>query len=309
MRGTLRDIRAHSVDDIIRALALYRPGPLKGGLHDAYIRRHKGLEPITHIHTTLKPILEETYGVILYQEQVLRIANEIAGFSLAEADLLRRGISRFDPDEKLKTLRQHFIIGARNRHDIPLEISEQIWEMMVAFAGYGFPKAHAASYGLIAWRAAWCKAHFPAEFMSGVLANWGGYYSQRVYLNEARRMGLTVKPPHINHAAHNFRVVYPKGEPVLYMGLDQVRDLTRRTQQRTINQRPFHSLEEYLVKVNPRQKELINLIQVGALDGLGTIPGLMRKFEHTHHHPGQLSLFESSPEYSESARLVTQRTG
>ena len=87
----LRDIRAHSVDDIIRALALYRPGPLKGGLHDAYIRRHKGLEPITHIHTTLKPILEETYGVILYQEQVLRIANEIAGFSLAEADLLRRG--------------------------------------------------------------------------------------------------------------------------------------------------------------------------------------------------------------------------
>jgi len=299
MRGTLRDIRAHSVDDIIRALALYRPGPLKGGLHDAYIRRHKGLEPVAQIHPALKPILEETYGVILYQEQVLRIANEIAGFSLAEAELLRRGISRFDPEDKIKTLHNHFLIGARQRHNIPSEISQQIWDMMVAFSGYGFPKAHAASYGLVAWRAAWCKAHFPAEFMSAVLANWGGYYSQRVYLNEARRMGLTVRPPHINHSLNNFKVAYPKGKPVLYMGLDQVRDLTRRTQQRAINLRPFDTLEEFMAKANPRQKELENLIQVGALDGLGTIPGLMRKLEHTHHHPGQLSLFDSSPEYSD----------
>ena len=299
MRGTLRSIRAHSVEDIIRALALYRPGPLKGGLHDAYIRRHLGQEPVAHIHPTLKPVLDETYGVILYQEQVLRIANEIAGLSLPEAELLRRAMSHFDPGEKMKTLRQHFMEGAEKKNRIPPEISEQIWEMMAAFAGYGFPKAHAASYGLIAWRAAWCKAHFPAEFMAAVLANWGGYYSQRVYLNEARRMGLTVKPPHINHSTHEFRVVYPKGEAVLYMGLDQVRDLTRRTQQRAIHLRPFHSLEEFLSEVNPRQKELENLIQVGALDGLGTIPGLLRKFEHTRRYPGQLSLFETSPEYNQ----------
>ena len=298
MRGTLRDIRARSVDDIIRALALYRPGPLKGGLHDAYIRRHKGEEPVTHIHPALKPILEESYGVILYQEQVLRIAHEIAGFSLPEAELLRRGISHFDPEDRIKNLRQHFIIGARHRHNIPPDISQQIWNMMVAFSGYGFPKAHAASYGLVAWRAAWCKAHFPAEFMAAVLANWGGYYSQRVYLNEARRMGLTVRPPHINHSIHNFSVAYPKGEPVLYMGLDQVRDLTRRTQQRIIRLRPFNSLEEFMAKASPRRKELENLIQAGALEGLGTIPGLMHKLEHTHHHPGQLSLFNSSPEYS-----------
>ena len=108
---------------------------------------------------------------------------------------------------------------------------------MAAFAGYGFPKAHAASYAQVAWQSAWCKAHFPAEFMAAVLANRGGYYRQGVYINEARRLGLRVMAPHINQSGREFKVRYPKGEPVLYMGLNQVRDLTSRTQKRLIQHR------------------------------------------------------------------------
>ena len=172
------------------------------GIH----RRFKGQEPVKHIHPALAPLLDETFGVFLYQEQVLRIANAIAGFDFSEADLLRRAMSHFDPGKRMQELKRKFITQANEQNAIPLDIGERIWEMMAAFAGYGFPKAHAASYAKLAWRSAWCKTHYPAEFMAAVLANWGGYYSQRVYLGEARQMGLTVRPPHINYSTHNFTV-------------------------------------------------------------------------------------------------------
>ncbi len=148
---------------------------------------------------------------------------------------------------------------------------------MAAFAGYGFPKAHAASYAQISWRSAWCKTHYPAEFMAAVLAGWGGYYRQRVYLNEARRMGLSLHPPHINHAQGQFSVTYPKGVPTLYMGLNQVRELTRRTQNRILENRPFHTMEDFLMRVDPRPKEAEYLAQVGALAGFGSIPDLLAR--------------------------------
>src|SRR5512136_2343314 len=208
MRATLREIHARTEDDLMAALALYRPGPLSGGLKDAFVRRFKGQEPVQHLHPALAPLLGETFGVILYQEQVLRIAHELAGFSLAEADLLRRAMSHFDPGKRMQELQRKFISEAQAKNGIPPETGERIWEMMAAFAGYGFPKAHAASYARVAWRSAWCKTHFPAEFMAAVLANWGGYYSQRIYLNEARRLGLVVRPPHVNYSGHNFVVAH-----------------------------------------------------------------------------------------------------
>ncbi len=146
MRATLREIRARSEDDIMAALALYRPGPLSGGLKDAFVRRFKGQEQVKHIHPALAPLLDETFGVILYQEQVLRIANEIAGFDLAEADLLRRAMSHFDPGKRMQELKRKFVEQANERNAIPADVAGRIWEMMAAFAGYGFPKAHAASY-------------------------------------------------------------------------------------------------------------------------------------------------------------------
>jgi DNA polymerase III subunit alpha len=293
MRATLREIKANSLEDIMAALALYRPGPLKGGLRDAFVRRFRGEEPVTHVHESLTELLNDTLGVILYQEQVLRIAHELGGLSIAQADILRRAMSHFDPGGVMLTLRSQFVAGAQARHNVPPETAERIWEMMAAFAGYGFPKAHAASYAQLAWNSAWCKTHYPAEFMCAVLGYGGGYYSQRVYLMEARRLGLTVKPPHINHAYPRFRVAYPQGQPVLYMGLNQVRDLTHKTIQTILRQRPFNSIEDFLIRVDPQQKEARHLIMCGALKGLALIPEALKRIEHKRI-PGQMNLFSST---------------
>jgi DNA polymerase III subunit alpha len=290
MRATLREIHARSEDDIIAALALYRPGPLSGGLKDAFVRRYQSKEPVQHLHPALAPLLDETFGVILYQEQVLRIAHELAGFSLADADLLRRAMSHFDPGKRMQELQHKFVEEARARSGVPAETGERVWEMMAAFAGYGFPKAHAASYAQLGWRSAWCKTHFPAEFMAAVLANWGGYYSQRVYLSEARRMGLIVRSPHVNHAIGNFSVCEVNGQKTLFMGLDQVKDLTRRTIEHIVRYRPFNSLDDFLTRADPRPQEAESLAKVGALEGLGKIPSILRRLE-SGWQAGQMSLF------------------
>jgi error-prone DNA polymerase len=182
---------------------------------------------------------------------------------------------------------------------------------MAAFAGYGFPKAHAASYAEVAWRSAWCKAHYPAEFMAAVLAGWGGYYRQRVYLNEARRLGLPVCPPHIQRAERQFVVKYPQGVPTLYMGLDQVRELTRQTQKRTIRERPFHSLVDFLTRVDPKPQEVESLIQVGALKGFGSIPDLLGQIHSGKWSYRQPPLFDlasasTEPEWDLAKRVEAQ---
>ncbi|MDX1435902.1 MAG: DNA polymerase III subunit alpha, partial [Anaerolineales bacterium] len=295
MRATLREIQASSPDDLMVALALYRPGPLTGGLKDAFVRRHLGQEAVSHLHPALEQLLGDTYGVILYQEQVLRLAHELGGLSLAEGDLLRRAMSHFDPGERLETLREKFIVGALEKNRVPVETGERLWEMMAAFAGYGFPKAHATSYAQLAWQSAWCKAHHPAEFLAGVLANWGGYYRQGVYLSEARRLGLALRPPHINYSRREFAVRYLEGEPALFMGLDQVKGLTRRSQKRILAHRPFDALSDFLERVDPRPEEAANLVRVGALDHLGSIPALLSSIEQGAWRHGQRSLFVLEP--------------
>jgi DNA polymerase III alpha subunit len=219
-------------------------------LKDAYVKRHRGLETPQYLHPSLEPLLADTYGVILYQEQVLRIAHDLAGLSLADADLLRRAMSHFDPGKQMHTLKMKFLQGALERSGVPNESAERIWEQMAAFAGYGFPKAHAASYARLGWRLAWCKAHHPALFLTAVLANWGGYYPQRVYLGEARRLGLKVRPPHINHALREFSVQELGGKSMLFMGLDQVKDLGLGTQRRIEHCQPFTSLHDFLARVD-----------------------------------------------------------
>jgi DNA polymerase III subunit alpha len=294
MRATLREIGASSPADIMAALALYRPGPLLGGLKDAFVRRFRGLEQPSHLHPALQPLLADTFGVILYQEQVLRIAHELAGLSLADADLLRRAMSHFDPGKEMQTLQERFVHGAVTRSGVQAAVAERVWEMMAAFAGYGFPKAHAASYAQVAWRSAWCKTHLPGVFMAAVLANWGGYYSQRVYLTEARRMGLRVLPPHVNHSEQEFCLRFLDGQPALFMGLDQVRDLTRKTQARILRSRPYHSLFDFLTRVDPRPAEAENLALSGAFTGLGSVSSLLRQIKIGRWQGGQLPLFSES---------------
>jgi DNA-directed DNA polymerase III PolC len=305
MRATIKEIGATSIDDLMVALALYRPGPLTGGLKQAFVRRHLGQEQAEHLHPALEPLLGDTYGVILYQEQVLRIAHELGGFTLAEADLLRRAMSHFDPGKQMQTLRERFMAGAAARHGVSAEAAGRIWELMAAFSGYGFPKAHAASYAVVGWRAAWCKAHYPAEFMAAVLANWGGYYPQSVYLTEARRMGLSLRPPHINHARREFSVVSVEGTRSLFTGLNQVKGLTRQTQQHILRERPFESLADFLARVDPRPQEAEHLVRVGGLSGMGTIPGLLRELKRTgRRHAGQMSLFGAEPDADDDWTLA-----
>jgi len=309
MRATLREIEADSCDDIMAALALYRPGPLRGGLRDAFVRRFKGEEPIMHIHPSLEDLLNDTLGVILYQEQVLRIAHELGGLTIAQADILRRAMCHFDPGKVMDTLKRSFIVGAYRRRNVPQDVGERIWEMMAAFAGYGFPKAHAASYAQLAWNSAWCKTHFPAEFMAAVLSFAGGYYSQRVYVMEARRLGLAINPPHVNYADSNFRVFYPQGEPKIYMGLNQVKDLTQKAIHKIISNQPFASLEDFLFRVDPQPREVKNLLMVGAFSGITTIPqGLA--YINNHHPPGQMQLFPStkaSPDWDQERIAKAQQ--
>lgn len=305
MRATLREIQARSVDDLMVALALYRPGPLTGGLKAAFVERFKthaaqrqsgqtagvGDKASFYLHPALEPMLQETYGVILYQEQVLRIAHELAGFSLSDADLLRRAMSHFDLDRQMQALKEKFIQGAAHKHQVSEAIAGRVWDQMAAFAGYGFPKAHAASYAEVAWRAAWCKTHYPAVFMAAVLANWGGYYSQRIYLTEARRMGLTVKPPLVDLAQAEFSLGWLKGQPALVMGLAQVKELTGRTIQRIIQGRPFASLNDFLIRVDPRRQEAHSLIACGALESFGSQPTLLARLKGKIAPSAQLTLF------------------
>ena len=194
----------------------------------------------------------------------------------------------------MQELKRKFIDQAYQRNAIPAEVAERIWEMMAAFAGYGFPKAHAASYAKLGWRSAWCKTHFPAEFMAAVLANWGGYYSQRVYLGEAKRLGLTVRPPHVNYSSHNFSVkkLDDPETQALFMGLDQVKELTRQTIRRIIQFAPFSSVEDFLTRADPRRQEAEHLACVGGLDGLGNIPSILRRLQNGGWQQNQMSLFE-----------------
>ena len=303
MRATLKETHVRTIDNIMVALALYRPGPLTGGLKTAFVRRHLGKEPSQDIHPALASLLADTYGVILYQEQVLRIAHELAGLSLADADLLRRAMSHFDPGKQMKTLQEKFVAGVWEHHQVPEEAANRIWELMAAFAGYGFPKAHAASYAQISWRSAWCKTHLPAFFMAAVLANWGGYYSQRIYLMEARRMGLVIRPPLVNYAAHEFSLNTIEHEIMLFMGLDQVKDLTQRTQTAIMYKRPFSSFMDFLARVDPRPVEAENLVKAGALEGFGTIPELLEHLSGGGWRGGQMSLFNLDANHTDDWTL------
>jgi DNA-directed DNA polymerase III PolC len=309
MRFTLRELAAHSIGDLIVALALYRPGPLKGGLKDAFVRRHLQQEPTNYLHPALEPILRETYGVVLYQEQVLRIAHEVAGFTLGEADLLRRAMSKFRSAHEMERLREGFVAGAQRVSGLDASTAEKLWDLLAAFAGYGFPKAHAAGYAALAYRLAYLKTHYPAEFLAARLAVWGGYYSPRVYMSEARQLGLIVKPPHVNHSGESF-TLDPIDRRTLWMGLGQVRELTHTTIDLIRQHRPFTSLDDFLIRARPLHVEAMNLIKCGALAGLGDLAEMLMRVENEAwhgRHSAQLSLLTILETSTAAAPSLAQR--
>lgn len=267
---TLRQLKARTVGDLAVANAFFKPGPATGGMAKAFVRRYRGEEAVGFLHPALAPILRPTQGVLLFQEQVLRIAVEIAGLSWAEADHLRRGMSKFQPRE-MASMRLKFVSGCQSLASLTPEQADTLWEQVQAFAGYGFNQGHATAYAAVSYRSAFLKAHFPAEFLCARLADHGGFHHPAIYMAEAVRLGFAVRPPHVNAGGRKFTL--QAGEPpTLWMGLGAVRDLRRKSVAAIVTQRrqrPFTSVRDLLARVALQQKEARHLIQCGALDGLG----------------------------------------
>jgi DNA polymerase-3 subunit alpha len=211
---TLRQLKARTVQDLAIANAFFKPGPALGGMAQHFVRRYRGEEPVRYLHPALEPILRRTKGVLIFQEQILRIAREIAGLSWAEADRLRKGMSKFQGDE-IRSLRDRFVAGCqRPAPDGPGLSTTQaatLWEQVEPFAGYGFNQGHATAYADVSYRSAYLKAHWPAAFLAARLANWGGFHHPAIYIAEAQRLGIAVHPPHVNYSDGEFTLVELRG--------------------------------------------------------------------------------------------------
>ncbi len=277
MRDVLRRYQPNSVEDLTALNALYRPGPIQGGMIDDFIDRKWGRKQVEYELPELKEILHETLGVIVYQEQVMQIANRLSGYSLGEADLLRRAMGKKDPKEMAKQ-RQRFVTGATER-GFPEAKVVKIFDLMEQFAGYGFNKSHSAAYALLAYHTAYLKTHYPVEFMAALLTSQVGSTDSVVkYINECREMGIPVEPPDVNVSDANFT---PHGEAIRF-GLAAVKNVGHTAIESILNARKevgrFTSVFQFCEKVDLRllnKRVLESLIKSGAMDSLGRRSQLM----------------------------------
>jgi DNA polymerase-3 subunit alpha len=277
MRDVLRRYQPNSIEDLTALNALYRPGPIQGGMIDDFIERKHGRRKIEYELPELKEILAETLGVIVYQEQVMQIANRLAGYSLGEADLLRRAMGKKKPEEMAQQ-RERFVQGAVQRGFPPKKI-EKIFDLMAQFAGYGFNKSHSAAYALLAYHTAYLKTHYPVEFMAALLTSVTGNTDDVVkYINECREMGIAVEPPDINVSDANFT---PHGAAIRF-GLAAVKNVGHNAIDSILAGRKklqrYKSIFEFCESVDLRllnKRVLESLIKSGAMDSLGRRAQLM----------------------------------
>ena len=268
MKDLIRRLLPDSIDDIIALVALYRPGPLQSGAVDDYVDRKHGKAPVVYPHPSLESALDSTYGVTLYQEQVMNIGRLLAGFSLGEADLLRRAMSKKKPEEMVE-MRTMFLAGT-DAHDVDRRIANDIFDQVEKFAGYAFNKAHAAAYALLSFQTAWLKTHYPAQFMAAVLSADMHVIEKVVSLiDEAKRMKLRVRAPDVNTSV--FRFGAASGE-VLY-GLGAVRGVGEGPVAAIVAEREsggaFADLSDFCRRVEARRmnkRVLEALIRSGAMD-------------------------------------------
>lgn len=271
MRNLLRELKPEVFEDVIALVALYRPGPLGSGMVEDFIRRKHGQLPVEYDHPVLEPILKDTYGVILYQEQVMRIASDLAGFTLAEADLLRRAMGKKKP-EIIAGLRSQFIEGAVRR-GVDAEVAGRIFDKMEYFAGYGFNKSHSAAYAFVAYQTAYLKANFPVEFMAALLTSVKDNTDRiAVYVEECRRRGIEVLPPDVNESGKDFTLV----KNGIRFGLAAIKNVGEAAVDAIIEARqaggPFKNLTDFCQRLDFRvvnRRVLESLIKAGALSSLG----------------------------------------
>ncbi|HEV2467744.1 MAG TPA: DNA polymerase III subunit alpha, partial [Candidatus Sulfotelmatobacter sp.] len=277
MRDVLRKYQPNSIEDLTALNALYRPGPIQGGMIDDFVDRKHGRKKVEYELPELKEILEETLGVIVYQEQVMQIANRLAGYSLGEADLLRRAMGKKKAEEMAQQ-RERFVDGAAKKKFPPKKI-EKIFDLMAQFAGYGFNKSHSAAYALLAYHTAYLKTHYPVEFMAALLTSITGDTDSVVkYINECREMGIAVEAPDINVSDANFT---PHGESIRF-GLAAVKNVGGNAIESIVAARKklgsFKSIFEFCEHVDLRllnKRVIESLIKSGAMDSMGRRAQLM----------------------------------
>ncbi len=269
MRDALRGLKPEQLEDLIAMVSLYRPGPME--LIPDFIQRKHGRSKITYEHPAMEKFTRETYGIMVYQEQIMQIASEMGGFTMGEADILRRAMGKKDRELMAKQ-REKFITGCRERNTSAAK-AERVWELMEKFAGYGFNKSHAAAYGLVAYQTAYFKANYPVEFMAALLTSEMGDTDKIVkYIEECRAMGIRVEPPDVNVSAVQFSVA---GDTVRF-GLAAIKNVGEAAMQSILKARSgegaFQTLDDFCARVDLRlvnRRVVESLIKAGAFDSLG----------------------------------------
>jgi len=285
-RSLLRKLDCGDFETLVAASSIIRPGVSSSGMMGAYVERHNGA-PFAYLHPKMEELLGDTYGVMCYQEDVIKVAHHIAGMSLIDADGLRKSMGKKRDFERIDAYRRQFMEGATRRGVEP-DIAAELWRQIESFGGYSFCKAHSASYALVSFQAAYLRAHYPAELMAAVLSNYGGFYTTIAYVSEAMRLGLEVVGPDVNES----RIAYTgrtnlEGERSggtagrLRVGLCQVGGLSGEGAEEIVEERerrgPFGGFDDLMDRVALQPSEIEALIRCGALDGLGegTRPELM----------------------------------
>ena len=281
MRDYLKQLIPNDFEDIVSMNALYRPGALGMNMVDSYINRKHGKEEVTYGHESVKKILGTTYGVIVYQEQVMQIAQELSGFSLGQADILRRAMGK-KKKEEMESLRSTFVDGAVKK-DVNERYAANLFDQIEQFAGYGFNRSHSVGYALIAYQTAWLKAHYPAEFMASVLScDLGNTDNIQLFVDDCKNIGLTVLSPDINQSSYKFE--NPNNKTILY-GLGAIKGIGESLVDKIISEREeekFKDMYDFCLRVGFKRinrRILTTLIGSGAMDALGKRQDLFARID------------------------------
>lgn len=299
MRNLLKMIGSSSMKGTIDAHSLIRPGPASSGMKELFVRRAHGLEPVAVPHPAMEELLAESYGILLYEEDVMATASRVAGITLEEGDLLRRRIAKAKDEESMRALANGFLAEAIRRGVHP-KAAKEIWSLLARFSGYSFCRAHAAGYGVLAYQTAYLKANFPAEHAVALLNNHQGMYPLRAHVEEARRRGIEVLLPCVHRSGEEFTLE----EGRVRVGLALVRNLSAPVRERILAERPFRSLADFLRRARPSRREAENLVLVGAFDATGAeraelLWELFATFEERRREgrraPGMFDEYRSDP--------------
>ncbi len=310
MRDLLKRVRPNQFEDIISILALYRPGPIGSGMLDDFSKRKRGEIPVKYDHPKLEPILKDTYGIIIYQEQVMQIASSLAGFTMTQADHLRRAMSKKNPEE-MEKVRKDFVEGCKKTSHMKEEMSNKLFDLIDYFSGYGFNRSHSAAYALITYRTAYLKANYPVEFMCALLTSEKDNTDKIVeYVKECEAIGIQVLPPDVNESVAQFSVVDQK---TIRFGLLAVKNVGLTAIESIAENRktngPFASIFDFCNRVDLRvanRKVVESLIKCGAFDCFKALRSQMMACaekalemgarQQKEKAVGQFSFFDAGPE-------------